>query len=310
MIRVAAKLGRSLGALSVLSMLVVAGCATEMEEDETGSGEDALSQAECTKVVNKAVAASEKRCTDIDKQADKKLADRRALETAVTGALGSFVSEIQGYDGRGREAVDSAVRECSSLDCTGTLKGGELKAECGAEKSLLQGACYVRHVPAIRAAATSLDFSQEVTRLTSAVDNMREDWVPLATQEGWLRTQHAACDSYAGSAVQRTKINSQCRASCSEVDPTNPLATGQGSACTPPGYEDVVDDLGQTVELGKMTRPILNVGTVCECRPSGKEIDQFEALGVSGSRGRSCGAGKTTKLVWNAARRIASLECR
>lgn len=300
----------SLTALSVVTMLTAVGCAAEGEEGEDleASSADALSQAQCTRIVADQQKKSKAACAKALTDANKKASDRARLENAVVSAVAGFGAELQSYQGKGKATVDAAVRECSNVACSGSLQRDDVKALCDVEKAFLAGACYVRHVPAINAAASDIDFAQESAALDAAVKNMQSQWFSLAKQEGSLRAQHELCQPVAGGALERATMNAACRSSCSESDPLNPTASSK-AACSPAGYAQVKDDLGKVVTCGTMSRPIANLGTVCECKET-RGCAQFAALGASSQRGQACGVNKTQKLVWDGAKQEARFECR
>lgn len=309
---------RSFATVSFVALTAaLAGCAVEAEPDEAQAtaSEDALTQAECDRIVGEALTKSKNACTAKLTAAESKKEARAALERGVVSALGAFTREIQGYTGANAAKVQDAIAECSALTCSGELSGEDVKAECSVERAFLQAACYVRNWPEIKAAATGIDFSDEMANLQDAWEKMDDQWLSLATQELSLRGQHGACSTYAGSDAQRAALNATCRASCNEDDATNvgKVQQGHGSACTPPGYEDVKDDLGRVVECGAMKRPLRSVGTVCECREE-RSCTQFAALAGSSERGKRCttASGKSgfKKVVWDARSGSASLECR
>lgn len=303
-------------ALSVfcLASSVVA-CAAEPAEEDVGATQDPLSEQECNKIVSAAQAKSKRECTAKDTQADAKESARLGLERNVVSALNAFVTEAKKSGAANRSAIDEAIGECSAIGCSGELSGADVKAECGVEKAFLQAACYVRNLPDIKRAVGSIDFADEAANLESALGKMKDQWVSLATQEVSLRAQHKACSTYAGSAAQKLALEKTCRASCNEDDATNlgTLQTGHNSACSPPGYEQVKDDLGQLVECGAMKRPLRSLGTVCECAEQ-KTCMQFAAVAGSSERGKRCTtkAGKAgfNKVVWSNATKSASIECR
>jgi hypothetical protein len=302
----------SLLAIAPLALaLFASACAAAPAEDELGESGDALSQSECNKLVTASIAKSTAECKRKETDSDAKFWARTQLETAVVASLNGFVEEITSYTGAGASAVGSVVAECSKIGCTGELgKDGE-KAACNVEKALLQGACYVRHVSEVISAATDLDLSDNVAKLKTSVTNITENWVPYTVQAKWLQAQHKACSTYVGSAVQKSKLNATCRASCNESDAMSVSKINEGhyAACAPAGHEEVKDDLGKLVECGSYQRPFLKLGTVCECADT-PACTQFSTLGASSERGKSCGTGKSKKLVWNDKDSKASLECR
>jgi hypothetical protein len=295
--------------IALFAAAAASGCAASSgEADSASGGDEALSQSECAKVVSDAQSKSKAACAKDASDADQKATARAGLEKAVVSAVSSFGTAISEYQGENVNAISAAVNECSAVTCSGSLQRNDVKAECGVEKALLEGACYVRHLPDILAAASDLDLSKPTAALKSAVAGM-DAWGPLALQEATLRAEHAVCATYAGSVVERDKLTAQCRSSCSEGDPTNPFASGWGSACTPPGFEQVKDDTGNSVACGTMQRPISRLGTVCECRQD-DPCTQYTAVATSSERGKTCGNGQQIqKLVWDASKRAASLKC-
>jgi hypothetical protein len=302
----------SVATLAIGAAAFGAGCAApEDSEDESGETGDALSESECNKIVTRAVGESRTECTEKQTLADQKKVARNRLEQNVVSAVNAFGTVLSNYKGANLAEVDETLRECNALTCEGQLRRGEVQAECGVELAFLKAACFTRNVDELRAAALSLDFSKELDALNAALDDMASDWPSLAVQEASLRVQHAACSTYVGSSVQKKKLYGTCRASCNEKKPTEVggVLTGWGASCTPPGYEDVKDDLGQEVECGTFQRPFLSAGTICECLPT-DACTQFSTLGASSERGRECGDGKEKKLVWDTKTNAAHLDCR
>jgi len=303
----------SVTALSLVAMFAAAGCAAEGVdgEDPGAAGEEsALSEAQCKVIVTNAQNKSKAACAKSKTDADAKSAARGRLEAAVGSAVAGYEIALENYNGKAKATVSAAIRECSAMQCSNGLaqEGKTLGVDlCAVERSLEQGACYVRHVPAIRAAATDLDLSKEGAALDSAVGAMESQWFGLVKQEAALRIQHEACVPVAGSPAERAVMNAECRSSCSEADPLNPIA-GSKAACSPAGYGQVKDDLGQLVTCGQMTRAITSLN-VCECRET-RGCTQFAAVRASSEYGKPCGANKTQKIVWDGAKQEARLECR
>ncbi|MBL8610935.1 MAG: hypothetical protein JNL38_26570, partial [Myxococcales bacterium] len=84
-----------LTALSVVTMLTAVGCAAEGEagEDLEASSADALSQAQCTRIVADQQKKSKAACGKALTDANKKAADRARLENAVVSAVAGFGAE-------------------------------------------------------------------------------------------------------------------------------------------------------------------------------------------------------------------------
>lgn len=310
------KFVRSIAAVTLTSTAaLLAGCAVEPEEDAASASTDALSQAECDGIVADAVGTAKRACDEKKSAADDKQSERVVLERNVGSALTAFSSELARYSGAGASAVRAATAECNAVSCSGELAGADVRAECSLEQTFLKAACYVRRWPSIKAAATSADFSDEMANLERALGAMRDNWVSLATQERALRAQHGACTTYVGSGAHRSALNATCRASCSDDAPTRvgSIQTGHGASCSPPGYEDVKDDLGAVVTCGTMKRPLRSLGAVCECAEE-RACTQFAALAGSSERGKRCtktgGAQGFQRIVWDARARRATLECR
>ncbi len=291
----------------------VACAAPEEEEAPAAASEDALSQAECNRIVGAALTKAKTECAGKKTAAETAQRTRESIESGVASALGAFVGEVQRTGAARSGAIADAVDECGAIGCSGELRGDDVKAECGVERAFLQAACYVRHIPAIK--SVRADFSDELANLEAAWERMDDQWWSLAKQEVSLRAQHAACAPYAGSDAQRFALEKTCRASCNENDATNlgSIQTGHGSTCSPAGYEEVKDDLGNVVECGAMKRPLSALGTVCECQEQ-KSCGQFAAIGASSERGKPCttasGARGFKKVVWSNETRSASLQCR
>jgi hypothetical protein len=295
---------------TLLGGAITAGCAAPEEGEESAETDEALSVRECNAIVQRSVAQSRTECNAKRSRADQARATRGRLEQNVVRAVAAFGTELTNYGGANRAEIDETLNECNAIRCAGQLRRGEVTAECNVETAFLKAACFIRNLPELRAAGASLDFSQEATALDAAVDAMAAQWPSLALQEASLRVQHATCSTYVGSSVQTTKLYGTCRASCNERNPTaiSGVMTGWGAYCTPPGFEDVKDDLGQEVDCGTFQRPILSAGAICECRPS-DACTQFSSLGASSQRGQDCRSGER-KLVWDGKNHVARLECR
>jgi hypothetical protein len=304
---------------SVLALMplavAVSACSSAASTDDGGdSSNNALSQSECDKIVSDAVTASKAACTKMKSDADAQLAARTKLETNVVASLGGFEKALLDYGQDGVDVVAQVVGECQAVECRGEQISGQ-KLDCPIERGVLELACYVSHADELKAAATSLDFDSAIAGFKSAVSDLTTKWGGLKLHEIELRTEAAACNTYAGSALQKTKLNTTCRASCDAADATtvSNVGVGQGTACAPPGFDGIVkDDTGKTVDCGLYKRPIWNVGTVCECQAQDSCTQWSAAAGVDRSvnhRGESCGNGKTNKLVWDSKAQKASIKC-
>lgn len=293
----------------------IAACAAEPQDERASSSDDALSEAECNRIVGAALDKSRTDCDAKATEADAKLAARGDLERGVVSALASFETEAARATGADGDAIRDAIAECSAIECSGSLRTPDVKAECTIERAFLRAACYVRNWPNIERTAAGADFSGPMANLKDAWERMQDGWFSLAQQEVSLRAQHAACAPYAGSDAQRFALDKTCRASCNEDDATNlgGIESGHNAACTPPGYEQVKDDIGQLVECGAMKRPWQSLGTVCECQEQ-RGCGQFAALAGSSERGKPCttdgGEKGFQRVVWHTDAGSASLECR
>ena len=301
---------RILPLLSLLAVgLLTGACASSADPDEA-SGSDALSASECSGIVKDQLAASVKAC-DASKGDKATIAGRiDMLFRAVGDAHSAFATELSSYTGNGAGTVQAVVAECSAVKCGGELARPDGASDCTIEHAFLAAACYTRNAPRLTAAATDLDFSQEISALKTAYEDLVTEWPSLKAQEVALWAQHAACSTYAGSSAQEAKLYATCRSSCNAEDATSvgSVLTGWGNACVPAGFESVKDDLGKEVSCGTYKRPVLSAGTICECRVT-DACTQFAAVGQSSERGKACEGGKTKKLSWNAEKKTATLEC-
>jgi hypothetical protein len=301
-------------ALTAFGLLTLTmACSAESGEEEADETDDALSATECTKIVERDVATSISACRNKETAIQAKQKEIDALKGAIAPALGGFVTELASYAGSGAAQIARVVAECGGVKCKGELQQNGVKADCDTERFLLQSACYVSNWGVITAAATNIDFSDEYERLQNAANALATNWGPLAIQRDWLKAQHGVCSTYAGSPAQRSKLYATCRSSCDENAATSVgnavKDVGHHAPCSPAGFEEVKDDLGNVVKCGQYKRPWYTAGTICECAV-GDECTQFNAVGTSSERGKACGDGKFKKLVWNAQKQLASLECR
>jgi hypothetical protein len=305
------------GRIALFSFLgiaaVTAGCAVDPQEETSAGSEDALTQQECTPIVQKAQQKTKADCAQKLADANAKDATRASLEKAVVSAVSAFGTELSSYSGTNASTVKGILAECSAIGCSGELRSGDTKAECTVERAFLQGACYVRNIPELKSAVKGIDFNDEIARLEDAVSDMKA-WPGLVSSAAWLRTEHAACSKIAGSDAERTALNEICRASCDDDNATDlsKVNNGHGSACVPPNYQAVKDDFGNQVTCGSMGRVIMS-RFACECKVDNNKCTQFAALAASSEHHAPCklpnGQAGTQKVRWNAGARLAELVC-